>query len=192
MPTERFGPDHFQLVLLRRMADHNPGLVEDALRELGATRTELREAHKRWQARLHARTYPGGEARYRAALGPPEAVRERRVGDMALRAALWPLPLWPRLRFEVVTTPRGSTGVILNEWLVRAPGAEPPRLASIDDLTAWSCTVDDAARAFPPATPLPPDAPSRARLSLTDPGTGHRVLAHFTWGLLQYVERLPH
>ncbi|WP_037906574.1 hypothetical protein [Actinacidiphila yeochonensis] len=206
MPTEPFGPAHFQLVLLRRMADHNPGLVEDALRALGATRTELREAHRRWQARLHARGFPRGEARYRTALGPPEQVRRRRVGDVELRSALWPVPLWPDLRFEVVTAPGGAA--VLNESLVRAPGEPPPPLRSLDDLTPWSCVIDDAARAFAPAVPLPPDAPTRARLALTPPpgsglppepapnaGSGGgpgRVVAHFTWGLLQFVEGVPH
>lgn len=187
MPTEPFGPLQFQLVLLRRMADHQPGLVDDALRALGANHTDLREAHRRWQARLHSRSFPRGEARYRTALGPPEAVREQRAGDLALRAAQWPVPLWPDLRFEVVTLPGGG-GAVVNEWLVRAPGAEPPRPKDVADLVPWSCTVDDAARAFPPAAPLPPDAPSRARLALTDPRTGGRIVAHFTWGLLQYVE----
>jgi hypothetical protein len=193
MPTEPFGPDQFQLVLLRRMADHHPGLVDDALRAMGADHTALREANRRWQARLHARTFPRGEARYRTVLGPPEDVGRRRVGDLVLRASLWPVPLWPDLRFEVVTMPGagGGGGVILNEWLVRAPGAAPPRLRTVADLEPWSCTVDDAARAFPPAAPLPADAPTRARLALTDPDGGGRVVAHFTWGLLQYVERDP-
>lgn len=105
MPTEPFGPLQFQLVLLRRMADHQPGLVDDALRTLGVNHTDLREANRRWQARLHSRTFPSGEARYRTALGPPEDVREQRAGDLELRAALWPVPLWPDLRFEVVTLP---------------------------------------------------------------------------------------
>ncbi|NKQ29088.1 hypothetical protein HF200_33415, partial [Streptomyces galbus] len=59
MPSEKrpagpFTPLHFQLVLLRRMADHNPDLVEDARRELGVTLLEMREANKRWQAMLRS------------------------------------------------------------------------------------------------------------------------------------------
>src|SRR3954469_12893556 len=34
-------PFPFVLVLLRRMADHHPGLVEDALRELGFSRSVM-------------------------------------------------------------------------------------------------------------------------------------------------------
>jgi hypothetical protein len=47
--------------------------------------------------------------------------------------------------------------------------------------------VGDVAAAFPPAEPLPPDAPSRARLAFTAPDGGGRKVAHFTWGLLQFV-----
>jgi hypothetical protein len=186
---ESFTLGHFQLVLLRRMADHQPGLVDDALRRLGAGHTDLREAHKRWQARLHSRTFAGGERRYRTALGPPESERLRRIGDLTCRALLWPMPLWPDLRFEVLCAPGGTT--VWNEWLVRAPNAPAPPLRTFADLTPWSCTVDDAARAFPPAVPLPPDAPTRSRLALTPPNPGPRTIAHFTWGLLQYVSPEP-
>ena len=187
-----FGPRQFQLMLLRRMADHNPDLVADALRLLGATRAEAREAHAGWQARLRSRTFPAGEARYRTVLGPPPSVATRTVGDLSFRAALWPLPLWPTLNFEVMTAlTAGGSGPVWNEWLVRAPGVPPPPLDTVADLTPWSCTVDDAARAFPPATPLPPDAPTRARMALTDPASGGRVIAHFTWGLLQYTDPRP-
>ncbi|WP_405580983.1 hypothetical protein [Streptomyces sp. NBC_01190] len=186
MAPDRFGLEHFQLVLLRRMADHQPELVDDALRDLGSSHAELRDAHKRWQARLHSRTFPGGARRYRTALGPPESVREQKVGDLTCEALLWPLPLWPDLRFEVLCSPGGTA--VWNEWLVRAPGAPAPVLRTADDLTPWSCTVDDAARAFPPAAPLPPDAPSRSVLSLTVPRAPGRTIAHFTWGLLQYVD----
>ncbi|NUS12766.1 MAG: hypothetical protein HOY69_15425 [Streptomyces sp.] len=191
----RFSRDDFQLVLLRRMADHHPELVDDALRALGASHADLREAHKRWQARLRSRTHPGGAQRYRIALGPPEQQVERRVGDLVCTALLWPLPLWPDLRYEVLCAPGGSA--VWNEWLVRAPGAAPPPLRSVADLTPWSCVVEDVVRAFPPTEPLPPDAPSRARLALTAPDSGERssgerssggrLVAHFTWGLLQYV-----
>ncbi|WP_329179332.1 hypothetical protein [Streptomyces sp. NBC_01477] len=180
-----FGLPQFQLMLLRRMADHHPGLVDDALRALGASHADLREAHRAWQARLRSRTYPGGERGYRLALGPPVAEVERQVGDLTCRALLWPLPLWPDLRFEVLCAPGGTA--VWNEWLVRAPGAAPPPLSGVEDLTPWSCVVDDVARAFPPAAPLPADAPSRARLAVTVPRTGERVVAHFTWGLLQFV-----
>ncbi|MCF6525500.1 hypothetical protein [Streptomyces sp. JJ36] len=183
-----FGPFQFQLVLLRRMADFQPGLVADALRELGTDRAALREAHRRWQAMVRSPRGRGAVARYRSVLGPPEDTVRRRIGDLDCEALTWRVPLWPDLRFEVLTAPGGHAW---NEWLVRAPGAAPPRLRTVEDLTPWSCTVDEAARAFAPARPLEGSAPTRWRLAFTAPdaaGERHPVLAEFTWGLLQ---RLP-
>jgi hypothetical protein len=93
--------------------------------------------------------------------------------------------LWPDLRFEVLVAPGGA---VWNEWLVRAPGAPAPVLRTLDDLVPWSCTVDEAARAVPPARPLEGTAPTRFGLSFTAPdgqGTRREVVAEFTWGLLQ-------
>jgi hypothetical protein len=181
----RYGKQEFQLSLLRRMDDHHPELVDDALRALGASRADLRAAHNGWQTRLRSRTYPGGAGRYTAVLGPPAAEVERRVGDLVCPALQWALPLWPELRYEVLCAPGGRA--VWNEWLVRAPGAAPPRLETLADLAPWTCVVADVAAAFPPAEPLPPDAPSRARLAFTAPDGGGRKVAHFTWGLLQFV-----
>lgn len=141
-----FGPLQFQLVLLRRMADHQPGLVEEARHELSASLADMREANRRWQAMVRAPRGRGSLRRYRSVLGQPEAVLPRRVGDLECEALLWPVPLWPDLRFEVMTGPGGA---VWNEWLVRAPGAAGPELTSPDALRPWSCTVDEAARAFP-------------------------------------------
>ncbi|WP_240140223.1 hypothetical protein [Streptomyces sp. MUM 178J] len=179
-----FGSREFQLVLLRRMADFQPGLVEDARRELGASVTEMREANRRWQAMVRAPRSRGALARYRSVLGPPERTVRRRIGDLECDALLWPLPLWPALRFEVLA---GDKGAVWNEWLVRAPGTPGPALRTEADLLPWSCTVDEAAAAFPPARPLEGSAPTRWRLGLTMPDGRERV-AEFTWGLLQ---RLP-
>ncbi|WP_431981013.1 hypothetical protein [Streptomyces qinglanensis] len=182
-----FGVLEFQLVLLRRMADFQPGRVDAALRELGVGRSAMREADKRWQAMLHAPRGPA--APYRTVLGPPERTEQRRLGDLVCQARSWALPLWTDLRFEVLSAPRG--GPAWNAWLVRAPGAPGPRLRTVEDLVPWSCTVDEAARAFQPAQPREGSAPNRQRLAFTAPdraGTPHEVVAEFTWGLLQ---RLP-
>jgi hypothetical protein len=189
-PAPTFGPLDFQLVLLRRMADFQPGRVEDALRELHAGRARMREANRRWQAMVRAPRGRGAVARYRSVLGPPEAEVPRCIGDLDCRALTWRLPLWPGLRFEVLTADAGR-GPVWNEWLVRAPGAEPPPLRTIEDLQPWCCTVDEAARAFAPSRPLEGSAPTRWGLAFTAPdaaGRRHRVTAEFTWGLLQ---RLP-
>ncbi|MFD7872577.1 hypothetical protein ACFV5G_00345 [Streptomyces sp. NPDC059766] len=184
-PAGPFTAADFQLVLLRRMADHNPGLVDDARRLLGASLTDMREANKRWQAMLRSPRARSAAARYRSVLGPPESAVARRIGDLDCEARLWPLPLWPDLRFEVLVAP---DGVVWNEWLVRAPGAPGAGLRTVEDLAPWSCTVDEAARAFAPARPLQGTAPTRWGLAFTAPdrdGTAHEVVAEFTWGLLQ-------
>ncbi|MFI6639883.1 hypothetical protein [Streptomyces sp. NPDC050504] len=178
------GPREFQLVLLRRMADHQPDLVADARRALGASLTEQRDANRRWQAASHGpggRGGRGGLSRYRAVLGAPEATARRQVGDLVCEAHQWPVPLWPDLRFEVVAAPGGA---VWNEWLVRAPGAPAPRLTCADDLAPWSCTVDEVARAFAPVRPLEGTAPTRWGLAFALPD-GRRCAAEFTWGLLQ-------
>ncbi|WP_430376786.1 hypothetical protein [Streptomyces sp. B1-3] len=184
-PASPFTVDDFQLVLLRRMADHNPGPVEDARRALGVSIAEMREANRRWQVMVRSPRARAAASRYRSVLGPPETVLTRRVGDLECEAWLWPVPLWPDLRFEVLLAP---TGAVWNEWLIRAPGATGPALRTLADLTPWSCTVDEAARAFAPARPLEGTAPTRWGLSFTAPdeeGVRREVVAEFTWGLLQ-------
>ncbi|MEU5519600.1 hypothetical protein ABZ759_02555 [Streptomyces sp. NPDC047860] len=185
-PTSPFTPRDFQLVLLRRMADHNPGPVEDARRELGASLADMREANRRWQAMVRSPRPRPALSRYRSVLGEPESRTPRRVGDLDCEAWQWRLPLWPDLRFEVLSPAAG--GAVWNEWLVRAPGTPAPVLRTVEDLTPWSCTVDEAARAFAPARPLEGTAPTRWGLAFTAPdttGAPHQVVAEFTWGLLQ-------
>ncbi|MGW7514989.1 hypothetical protein ACWGJ2_05290 [Streptomyces sp. NPDC054796] len=171
------------------MADFQPGLVEDALRALDAGRAEMREANRRWQAMTRSPRGRGAAARYRSVLGPPADTARRRIGDLDCEALTWHVPLWPELRFEVLTGPGGA---VWNEWLVRAPGAAAPELRTLEDLAPWSCTVDEAARAFAPARPLEGSAPTRWALAFTAPdaaGTPHSVVAEFTWGLLQRLPR---
>ncbi|WP_258198204.1 hypothetical protein [Streptomyces sp. VMFN-G11Ma] len=186
-PASPFTPLDFQLVLLRRMADHNPDLVEDARHRLGVSIADMREANKRWQAMLHSPRGRAAASRYRSVLGTPETTLARKVGDLDCEAWLFPVPLWPDLRFEVLLAPNGA---VWNEWLVRAPGAEAPPLQTLADLTPWSCTVDEAAHAFTPARPLQGSAPTRWGLAFTAPdaqGVRREVVAEFTWGLLQRV-----
>ncbi|MFJ9584444.1 hypothetical protein [Streptomyces acidicola] len=186
-PAGPFTPLDFQLVLLRRMADHNPDLVAEARRELGVSITDMREANKRWQAMLRSPRPRAAVSRYRSILGEPESVTLRKIGDLECEALRWPVPLWPDLRFEVMVAPNGAAW---NEWLVRAPAATAPELHTLADLTPWSCTVDEAARAFAPARPLEGTAPTRFGLTFTAPdadGVRRECVAEFTWGLLQRV-----
>lgn len=188
-----FGPLHFQLVLLRRMADHQGERVAEALRELGVGRGELREANRRWQMMVRSPRQRGALRRYHAVLGPPAASTKRRVGDLTCEALSWTVPLWPTLRFEVLAGPGGA---VWNEWLVRAPDAAGPVLRSAADLVPWSCTVDEVARAFAPARPMEGSAPTRWQLAFTAPAEPPAegaaaartdYVAEFTWGLLQRV-----
>lgn len=186
-PSRPFTAVDFQLVLLRRMADHNADLVEDARHELGVSIADMREANRRWQAMLHSPRSRAAASRYRSVLGTPESVTPRRIGDLECEAWLWPVPLWPDLRFEVLVAPNG---VAWNEWLVRTPGAPSPELHTPDDLRPWSCTVDEVAHAFAPARPLEGTAPTRWGLAFTAPdaaGVRRECVAEFTWGLLQRV-----
>ncbi|RCV51955.1 hypothetical protein [Marinitenerispora sediminis] len=186
--TGGWGAREFQLVLLRRMADQRPELVEDALRALDASRTEAREVNRRWQAMLRSRSAPQGTRRYEAVLGPAESVADQLVGDLRCRRHHWRLPFWPDLRWEVVTGPGGA---VWQEWLVRAPGTPAPDLRHAGDLVPWTVVVDDVARAFAPAAPMEGTAPSRWRLAFTAPGAAGRHVADFTWGLLQVVTPPP-
>jgi hypothetical protein len=168
------------------MADHQPDLVEDARLSLGVSLTEMREANRRWQAMVRAPRARDAARRYRTVLGPPESVAWRRIGDLECEALLWPVPLWPDLRFEAT---RGPDGRVWNEWLVRAPHAPAPVLATAADLRPWSATVDEVARAFAAHGPVrmrEGSAPTRSRLEVTAPDGGRHV-AEFTWGLLQRV-----
>ncbi|MFI8290086.1 hypothetical protein ACIGBL_13180 [Streptomyces sp. NPDC085614] len=179
-----FGPREFQLVLLRRMADHQPERVDDARRALGASRAEMREANRRWQAWAHARRGPGELHRYRKALGEPES--RHTVEAYASEVLRWPLPLWPELRWEVMVGPVGGRAPV-EVWgcgLVRAPGSPSPELRTVDDLRPWSCTLAEVGNAFPPARHRDGSAPSRLRLDFTLPDGTPRA-AEFTWGLLQ-------
>ncbi|MGP4026993.1 hypothetical protein [Actinomadura sp. 3N407] len=177
-----FARREFQLVLLRRMADYQPGLVEDAMRELGASRTEMREVNARWQRILRSRTFPRGLRRYEAVLGPPASVAQRRLGDVACDVARWPpLTLWPGLRFEIMMAPDGS---VMHEWLVR-DGVPAPRLETVDDLVPWSCVVGDVDECFGTVAHQDGDVPSRWHATITT--SGDTYVAHFVWGLLQTV-----
>jgi hypothetical protein len=186
-----FGRREFQLVLLRRMADHRPELVDAARAQLDVSPAVMRDANRRWQAMVRGPRARGALARYRSVLGTPELTATRTVGDLRCDVLQWQMPLWPGLRFEIMVAPGGA---VWNEWLVRAPGARGPELRTAADLRPWACTVDEVARAFPPARPLEGSAPTRFGLSfeaLPEPGSDvpARHVAEFTWGLLQRWER---
>ena len=167
----------FCLVLLRRMADLRPDLVEQALPRLSADRAQARAAHRRWQALHHAPRAPKGLALRTAVLGPAEETTGRRFGDLDLEVRRWPLPLWPHLRWEVLSGPGGP---VLHEQLVRGPGSPVPP-ARPGALRVWEHVLDDVI-GLPGAESVDPQVVTRWDVRL--PG-GRR--ARFVWGLLQQV-----
>ncbi|GAA2037065.1 hypothetical protein GCM10009839_42800 [Catenulispora yoronensis] len=186
----------FQLVLLRRMADYQPALVERARLGLGFSITEMREANAWWQRYVRSRSAPRGAERFRAALGPPEAVLDQRTGDLVCKLHHWVLPLWPELRFEIVVGPGGQ---VWQEWLVREPGTAPPTPHSGQDsqdsqdnqaLEPWKYVVGDLERMYTRVRHLPEDAPTRwaSEYGYEDKhGAVVRRRAQFVYGLLQEV-----
>lgn len=164
-------------MLLRRMADFQPDLVEAARSELGASHSEYMAAHNRWQSMLHAKRAPRGLALYRAALGPPDTQEPRQVGDVTVIACSWRLPgLWPTLRWEAIV---GVGNVVLHGWLVRASGAAP------DNLAPWSCVVGDVIARYPHAEQADPDIPTQWLVRLGS----HQLW--FVHGLLQATRPTP-
>jgi hypothetical protein len=170
----------FCLVLLRRMADTRPDLVSEALVRMCSSRAEARAAHRRWQSLRHAPRAPRGADLTAAVLGPPSTCDERRYGDLTLVVRRWPLPLWPHLRWEVVSAPGGA---VLEEQLVRAPDSPVPPAA--EGLRVWQHVVADVA-VLAGAVGVDPRVPTRWEVHLAD---GRR--ARFVWGLLQEVEPPP-
>jgi hypothetical protein len=171
----------FCLVLLRRMADLRPDLVAESLPRLRADRAQARFAHRRWEALHHSTRAPRGLALFAAVLGPEETLTRRQIGDLELEVRRWPLPLWPHLRWEVVTAPGGE---VLHEHLVRARGSQVPR-ATAASLRVWEHVLDDVV-GLPGAVGVDPGVPTRWEVHL--PGG---VRAEFVWGLLQRVSERP-
>ena len=168
-------------MLLRRMADFQPDLVEAAYTELGADRRAYMAAHNRWQTMLRSRRAPAGLDLYRAVLGPPDTERAERFGDVALTLYSWQLAgLWPDLRWEVVV---GTGGVVLNGSLVRAYGSPTPELPNPPDIAPWSCVVGDVMMCFADAHQVDPEVPSQWRVFVK-----HDRLT-FVHGLFQLADR---
>jgi hypothetical protein len=186
MALSGFGVTEFQLVLLRRMQDYQPGLVEDARKQLDVTPTQQREANARWQAMNHSRRAPGGIRRYRLVLGEPVARDTAWVGDLPCMVTRWQLPLWPDLLFEVVT---GADNAVLDTWLVRAPGKAVPALPKSGKLEPWSCVIGDVEQTYSAVRHHEGSAPSRWTVEYNAGGVVW--LARFVYGLVQTVDEPP-
>ncbi len=174
IPSVPISTTEFQLVLLRRMADYQPRLVEDARGRLGFDVTEMRAVNATWQRMLRSRNSRGPLGRLHSVLGNPVDVIARKVGDVECRCEQWELPLWPGLRFEAFI---GPGEMLLKEHLVRAPGVPRPALEQLPDLTPWSCTLGDVATAFGRLRQLEGSAPTRD-LALVDIDDGSGKEGH--------------
>jgi len=175
-----FGPWEFQLMLLRRMADFQPGLVTAALDEMGATRAHQRAAHHRWQQLLRSTRFDHGIAGIRAALGPPESDADHDTAYGTVREQRWRLPyLWPDLRWCVLSGPGGT---VLQSELVRVRPREPALPSSRPPPSPWSLVVADAAPHL--AHHRDDTLTSRTVLWLPTPD-GETLRLTFVWGLLQ-------
>ncbi len=179
-----FGVTEFQLVLLRRMEDYQPELVEDARRRLGVDHTGQRRANAFWQSTERSRRAPRGLHRYRLVLGEPVGESEVRIGDLPCRVFHWYLPLWPDLRWEVLTAANGS---VVNGWLARERGGSVPALPAGGRPEPWSCVIGDMEKTYADVRHLEGDAPSRWHVAYTTPG-GEPRLARFVYGLVQTTE----
>jgi hypothetical protein len=178
----------FPLVLLRRMADFQPLLVERARTELGFTVSEMRAVNATWQRMLRSRGSRGPLGQLHSVLGGPDDVAERTVGDVKCRCEQWELPLWPELRFEAFI---GPGDMLLKEHLVRAPGSPRPAPRTLEDLKPWSCVLGDIAIALGPMRQLQGSAPTRdLALVEVEPEPKKTVAVEFVYGLLQVAR--PH
>jgi len=185
VPSVPLTAAEFPLILLRRMADYHPLLVERARTGLGYDVTEMRAVNATWQRMLRSRGSRGPLGCLHAVLGRPHEVVRRKVGDVDCRCEQWELTLWPELRFEAFI---GPGDMLLKEHLVRAPGAARPVLRTLADLTPWSCVLGDVAVSCGPLRQLEGSAPTRdLALIEIDDGSGTRttVATEFVYGLLQ-------
>lgn len=187
MALSGFGVTEFQLVLLRRMQDYQPELVEDARRRLGVTRTQQRDVNAHWQRLVRSRNAPGGIRRFRLVLGEPEARSAVHIGDLPCLIHQWRLPLWPDLRWEVLTGPDNRE---VHSWLVRAPGEPVPPLPPDGRLEPWSCVVSDVEQTYTSVRHHEGSAPSRWTVEFAA-NDGKVWLARFVYGLVQAVDEPP-
>jgi hypothetical protein len=191
MSPTLFGITEFQLVLLRRMADYNPELVEQARARLGASTTDMREANAHWQRMNRSRTFRLTTGALRGFLGDALGETERVAGKagMQFQVTRWKLPLWPDLRLEAIA---GPDGAVLDYGLSRDPGSPIPKLHRLADLEPWTCVIGDVAMAFQPARLREGSAPSRRELFFEAPDEGAESVgarAEFVYGLLQHAGR---
>jgi hypothetical protein len=175
------------LVLLRRMADLQGPLVEDALRRLGSSRTEMRDANRRWNAAGFGRPGPLRHSRFARALGTPAVDRGVALAHAGLLRSCWPLDLWPGLWLQVLVDERD---VVWHHGLTRAAGAPAAVLRRASDAQSWSCVLAECASAFDEVVFHDVGLTGHEAITCTAPdddGRPGRWLMRSVWGLLQTV-----
>lgn len=176
------------LVLLRRMADLQEPLVEQALRRLGSSRTQMRAANRRWNATGYGPPGPLRHSRYARALGHPAVDHAPVRANAGLARSCWPLSLWPELWLQVLVD---DEDVVWHTSLVRADGVDRPRLRTVEDARPWSCTLAECAAAFDDVTFHDAGLTGHEALTCVAPGAGGtrgQWRMRSIWGLLQRVE----
>lgn len=179
-----FGVREFELALMHRMRDLNPERVEEALREMGASRAEVRAAHAHWTRLAHAPRAPKGAAALRMALGPAPYRGRRPAGSLTCTVLRWTLPSWPGLAYEALLGPGDE---LWNQWFVRPSG--PAASLTLADLAPWTCVVADIGASFPGAVQMEGPAPHHWTVDV--PSGGRTYRARFVYGLLQRLDPAP-
>lgn len=176
------------LVLLRRMADLQAPLVDDALRRLDSSRTEMREANRRWNAAGFGRPGPLRHSRFARALGPPVLDHEVALAHAGMLRSAWPMRLWPDLWLQVVVD---DQDVVWHTGLIRAVGAPAPALRDVTDAEPWWCVLAECVAAFGDVTFHDVGLTGHEAITCTaagPDGRDGRWLLRSVWGLLQRVE----
>lgn len=182
----------FQLSMLHAMCKSAPTQSVELLDRVGATRHEAAVAESRWWFAEATNNFTTIDE-YVSAWGAPASERVERHSGSEIRYAEWDLPFWPDLRMEWMQPARYPS---LFRTLVRRSDCLPPRLASVADLTPWSCTWNE----LHDGSLGPTDVfdgfggpGTVASFRGIDPISGYErvYFADFDWGLLQHVEPAP-
>jgi hypothetical protein len=181
----------FQLHVLSGMRG-NEALVEQALQELGADRTELAKNQAETE-RIFAPT-----DRFASAvtlLGRPlssETISAEHSGagdGLLLTRLTYRLPLWPGLVFYLLGAPIAP--IPHDVGFARSPDSPSVTLDAPEDLRPWTCLRDEVIECFGPPVHegdiWAPYEEYKFQARGADGGT-RQFSAVFSWNLLQHIE----
>ncbi|MFD6157294.1 hypothetical protein ACFWF7_21580 [Nocardia sp. NPDC060256] len=127
----------FQLAMLHPMCDRAPAQAANLLRTVGATRPDTAAAEEKWWQWSGAQDGHKLIGDYVAGWGTPDSEEIKPGNGREICFARWDLTFWPELLVELTGVPHMHQVFIR---VRRRPEIAPPRLASLADLTPWSCT----------------------------------------------------